>query len=499
MKAPRAIVLLCLAALCLGRPVAAQEPEILVRGDSVLIHMVNVELRLAVQMLATYLDRPVIHGALGGTLITLTTPVPVPRAQVLALLRSTLESQAHELRDDSVAGVWRIQPPAPAAEGRPAATRRTGGLPELFVIRLSHARAGDVAATINALYGRPGALGERAAGPETLPQQLRQNLAQPELGPNQAAGAAGRVASLEGDVSIVPDPGTNSLLIRASRDDFDLINAAVVELDIRPLQVLIEVTIAELRTDRSWGFGVTTEQGPRPIGGRGATIEGAVEGMGLGDLVLRVMQIGGSTLQATLRASAARGDARILSRPVVLAANNELATITVGSQRPFVQISRSLPTESPQRDQVVQYKDVGTSLTVRPTISASGYVTLEVTQEVNAATAETAFDAPVISTRSVKTQLLVRDSQTVIIGGLSDVQREVSRGGVPILSSIPLLGGLFGRHQRRASSTELFIFLTPRILKSDEDVAEVTAPRVGMIPPAGEKPAVKEEPPSKRE
>lgn len=499
MKAPRAIAMLCVAALSLSRPLAAQEPEILVRGDSVLIHMVNVELRLAVQMLAPYLDRPVIHGTLGGTLITLTTPVPVPRAQVLALLRSTLESQAHELRDDSLAGVWRIQPPAPAAEGRPAATRRTGGLPELFVIRLSHARAGDVAATINALYGRPGALGERAAGPETLPQQLRQNLAQPELVPYQAAGAAGRVAALEGDVSIVPDPGTNSLLIRASRDDFDLINAAVVELDIRPLQVLIEVTIAELRTDRSWGFGVTSDQGPRSIGTRGTTIEGSVEGMGLGDLVLRVMQIGGGTLQATLRASAARGDARILSRPVVLAANNEQATITVGSQRPFVQVSRSLPTDSPQRDQVVQYKDVGTSLTVRPTISAGGYVTLDVTQEVNAATAETAFDAPVISTRSVQTQLLVRDSQTVIIGGLSDVQREVSRGGVPILSSIPLLGGLFGRHQRRASSTELFIFLTPRILKSDEDVAEVTAPRVGMIPPAGERPAVNEEPPSKRE
>ena len=177
-----------------------------------------------------------------------------------------------------------------------------------------------------------------------------------------------------------------------------------------------------------------------------------------------------------LSASAARGDATILSRPVVLAANNEEAIISVGSQRPFVQVSRSLPTDSPTRDQVVQYKDVGTNLSVRPTISGNGYVTLEVSQEVNAATSEVQFDAPVISTRSVRTQLLVRDSQTVILGGLLDRQKESNRAGVPILSSIPLLGGLFGRQAKRRTDTELFLFISPRILRSDEDAEGVTAP-----------------------
>jgi len=77
----------------------------------------------------------------------------------------------------------------------------------------------------------------------------------------------------------------------------------------------------------------------------------------------------------------------------------------------------------------------------------------------------------------VRTQLLVRDSQTVILGGLSDNQREETRGGVPVLSSIPILGGLFGRQQRRATTTELFLFLTPRILRSDAETEAVTAPR----------------------
>ncbi len=139
-----------------------------------------------------------------------------------------------------------------------------------------------------------------------------------------------------------------------------------------------------------------------------------------------------------------------------------------------MQVSRSLPTDAPSRDQVIQYRDVGTRLTVRPTISTDGYVTLEIVQEVSSATNETAFDAPVISTREAATQVLVRDSQTVVLGGLIDRQDEVTSGGVPILSDIPIIGGLFGRQSRRATETELFLFLTPRILRNDVEVENAT-------------------------
>jgi general secretion pathway protein D len=132
----------------------------------------------------------------------------------------------------------------------------------------------------------------------------------------------------------------------------------------------------------------------------------------------------------------------------------------------------------------VQYKEVGTRLTVMPSISEDGTVHLDVTQEVSNATAETAFDAPVISTRSVQTQLLVRDGQTAVLGGLADRQREVNRVGLPVLSSIPLIGGLFGSNQRRTTETELFVFITPRVVRSDEDAARVTTPlRDRIVPP----------------
>jgi general secretion pathway protein D len=101
---------------------------------------------------------------------------------------------------------------------------------------------------------------------------------------------------------------------------------------------------------------------------------------------------------------------------------------------------------------------------------------LQVTQEVSAATNETAFDAPVISTRSVQTQLLLKDGQTVVLGGLTDRQREVTQAGMPVLSSIPLIGGLFGRTTRKTVETELFLFITPQVVKTDADAERLTTP-----------------------
>jgi general secretion pathway protein D len=190
------------------------------------------------------------------------------------------------------------------------------------------------------------------------------------------------------------------------------------------------------------------------------------------------MNLGRANIDATIRAAASRGDVEIVSRPVLLASNNQEARFLVGSQRPFVQVSRSLPTDSPQRDQVIQYRDVGTKLTVRPTINQDGYVSLLIQQEINQATSEVQFDAPVISTREAVTQVLVRNGQTIMIGGLRDQQKDVTRGGVPILSGLPLVGGLFGRADRKNSQTELYLFLTPRILRTDADADSVTVPRL---------------------
>jgi len=91
-------------------------------------------------------------------------------------------------------------------------------------------------------------------------------------------------------------------------------------------------------------------------------------------------------------------------------------------------------------------------------------------QEVSTATAETQFGAPIISTREASTRLFARDGQTVVIGGLIDRQHEQTRSGIPVLKDIPVLGVLFGSREDRSIRSELFLFLTPHILETDEDM-----------------------------
>ncbi len=467
---------LVVAALLALTPMARAQDTTSVREfrDSVVVHFVEADLRAVVQALARHLDRPVLFANLPSLRVTLETPRPIARTDLPRLLRGLIESHNLELVSDSA--YYRVQQRAQAAPA-PSGPQSAREI-ELTVVRLRHARAADVAATLSSLYGASGGdLG--GARPGTLSEELRRGSVPPLGAPPQSNapnvdGAARRPAVLEGAVTIVPDAVTNALLIRATARDAELMRQAVQELDIRPLQVLIEVVIVEARRDRQSAWGLDLALPATRVGSGNTTVAATQQGGGLGDFVLRIMDIGRRDVDAVLQAGVSNGDVTILSRPVLLAANNQVSRMLVGSQRPFIQVSRSLPTETPTRDQVVQYRDVGTRLTVRPTISGDGYVTLEVTQEVNAATSETAFDAPVISTREFSTQVLVRDSQTVVLGGLVDKQDDVTRGGVPFLSEIPLIGGLFGRQGRRSAATELFVFLTPRVLRTDAEVERAT-------------------------
>lgn len=444
---------------------------------AVSVRFVETDIRAVIQAIGRYLPKSVLVGPIQPVRVSLETPGAVDRVTLLSLLRGLVESQNLEFVEDS--SFYRINTkPADRPSGRPAVTGDSGPT-RLFVIRLRHARASDVAATVNQLFGGTGAFsGQSGLSSGTLSDELRRNVVPLAGAPSAATPTTVRQSSLLGSVTIVPDELTNSLLLRASERDFDVIKEAVDQLDIRPLQVLIEVLIVEARHDRSFSFGADLFVPQQSLGKGNATAGGQTFGGGLGDLVIRLMDLGSANIDATLRAAASRGDVEIVSRPVLLASNNQEARFLVGSQRPFVQVSRSLPTDSPQRDQVVQYRDVGTKLTVRPTINQDGYVSLLIQQEINQATSEVQFDAPVISTREAVTRVLVRNGQTIVIGGLRDQQKDVSQGGVPILSGLPLIGGLFDRADRKSNQTELYLFLTPRILRTDADADSVTVPRL---------------------
>jgi type II secretory pathway component GspD/PulD (secretin) len=309
--------------------------------DSVSIRIQGTDLPSAVQLLGQYLDRPIIFAGQSAAQVTLETPRPIPRAEVLRLLRGIVESHGFEVVDDSSAGLYRVRPretarPAQSAAAPQNGARRPTGDAELFMLALRHARAVDVAQTVSALYGKGSAAADGTDPVPTLGDNLRENLVPPadrrETGVTSAS--AGRNATLSGEITIVPDNRANTLLVRANRTDFELIRALVEQIDVRPLQVLIEVLIAEVRRDRSIGISVDGEAGPTPIGGGNTTAEAALGSQGLGDFALRVMGLGGVDAEIGLSLASQRGEVRILSRPIVLATNNQQASIIVGSQRP---------------------------------------------------------------------------------------------------------------------------------------------------------------------
>ncbi len=438
-----------------------------VAQEGIALNFQNVPLANVVTAMGQMAGINIVSSNMPEVMVTLRTAEPVSAQEVESLIRSLAGAHGVTVADEP--GFLRLQGPL-VQEGEVLEPRH------LYIHRLRHANALVLAGTLQALFGGTGptiAPGSRRA--ETLSDQLR---AIEQASGQQYQGAmlqGGNVtfevgsSELEGDVQIVPDEITNSLLIRATTGDWAVLEQAIGALDLRPLQVVIEVVIAEVRRSGDLELGVgffATDV--EEEGGEGTT--GILPVSPPTDaFTLDILRTGDVNVAATLSALSSSGNVRILSRPLIQAQNNQEARILVGSERPFIQSSYTTVTNAGVAQEVVQYRDVGTALTILPTINEEGYVNLLLTQEVSSATAETQFGAPVISTREATTQLLAQSGQTVVIGGLVDQVTEETRVGIPLLKDIPVLGYLFGTTRESVTNAELFLFLTPFVVASDED------------------------------
>lgn len=276
------------------------------------------------------------------------------------------------------------------------------------------------------------------------------------------------------EVRIVGEESSNALLIRATAADWGLIQQVLATVDLRPLQVLIEVTIAEVARNTDLNVGVSGT-GTRTKGNSADTASMPTAATAR-DFILKLTGGNGTIdYNVALNALQTRGDVRVLSLPVIIAQNNREAVLNVGEQRPFVQVSQSIQTgATPTTVQTITYLDVGTVLTITPTINPDGYVNLTVSQTDNNATNEVAFNAPVISKRELTTQVFLKDGQTTVIGGLAGKSTSKTESGIPILSKIPLIGKwLFGNTRETSSTSELFLFLTPHVIFTDTDIDQL--------------------------
>ena len=380
---------------------------------------------------------------------------------------------------------------------------------QTYVYRLKHATAAELANTLAQVYGvqvaevapraRVQALSDRSLS-STLEgfrqrdvqalEMRRQNpvpvITMPSAGaatPAADSGATGGGTALDSRTTIVPDLATNALVIRTQPPNYPILRQTIEGLDVRPAQVLLEVYVAEVRLDDATSYGINwsifsaNTEGTESITGRLGAQRFSDEELGnTQDFVLRAIRLTNDLdVRAVLRALATETDVSVLSQPHVVALNNEEARILVGNQVPFTQSTRA--GLDVVVDQTVQYRDVGIQLTVVPTINDDGYVTFRILQEVSALTTQTveaALGAQVISTREAETSALVRNGQTVIIGGLIDESDEVVESGIPLLMDIPLLGYLFKSRTTQRVRTELAIFVTPYVILTDEDAAALT-------------------------
>lgn len=466
-----------LAVLCFAvspRPVAAQDATAVKQtAEGILVDFQDTDLRTVISALAEAAGLNVVYSDLPSRKVTVRLRTPVAKSAIPALLQSLAQSNGMTYSDEG--GIIRFATAAVTDTRSDTSMRDV----RLYVHQLKHARAAQVAATMQTIFG--GARTSTAAKGLTQPmlsQRLRDQSIAPTLAPDATAVAPSLQttdgptmrAQLRGEVQIVPDERTNALVIRALPGDWETLRKAIDALDLRPLQALIEVVIAEVRTTDNLEIGTNGTAKNSNNATTPNTRSATSSSSAATDFVLKLTQANKNfTADIALAALATRGNVRILSRPIVLAQNNAEAKILVGEQRPFVQVFRSLPTDAAVRDQVVQYRDVATSLTILPTINPDGYVNLQVLQEVSSATSEVQFGAPVISTREASTHLFVRNGQTAVLGGLVGRQTDVSKSGIPWFSRIPFLGALFGTQTDRSTTSEIFLFLTPHVISSDDD------------------------------
>jgi general secretion pathway protein D len=284
------------------------------------------------------------------------------------------------------------------------------------------------------------------------------------------------VLEAAGNVSVVAEPNTNSLIITAPPEYVDMVNALIRELDQAPPQVLIEAIVAEvsLTGDRKLGFEwAWTEK--RHFGQENTTgTLGTGFGLSSEDLGFRYT-VAGASLDTLLHALVTDNKVTILSTPRIFTSNNRAAEINISTQTPYVSTVR---TSDITQTFSVDYLDVGVILQVTPQISPDGTVTMQVVQEANELLGYEQFGtdvkAPTIARRSAEATIQVADGQTVILGGIirDNSTRSVSK--VPLLGDLPLLGGLFRRSTITKEKTELIVLLTPRVVRTKEEAAALT-------------------------
>jgi general secretion pathway protein D len=304
------------------------------------------------------------------------------------------------------------------------------------------------------------------------------------------AGGAKEAPVVSDKVTITADKATNSLIITADRGDYATLVEVIRQIDIPRAMVYIEALIMEVNTEKSFDLGTewvvgddvassviaaggfTTDESLLSVDDDGTISASLASGFSMG-LFGESVEIDGitfPTIAAIVQAYKKDEDVNILSTPQLLTTDNQDASITVGSNIPFQTTTSTTDNDTYNS---YEYRDVGKTLKITPQINKDRMVRLNLSLEVSSLESTTDF-RPTTLKRTVETTVMVKDGSTVVIGGLIDDTFSQTEYKVPCLGDIPGLGWLFKTRSKGSEKSNLFIFITPRVIQNPGEAASVS-------------------------
>jgi general secretion pathway protein D len=322
----------------------------------------------------------------------------------------------------------------------------------VYLYRVKHGKVEDMMAVLGKLFP-----GKTAAGagkptefkPKVAEPAARTASAVPRQGTRPAARQEEGAKEGTGTFDIIPDEPTNSIIVRGSASEYAALLNVLKVIDIYPLQVLLEVLIAEVKLDDELRLGVDWQYMSQSSDWtHDVSLSTSAAGISQGLLYAFEKT---DRLLGSVRALADDGKVSILSSPSVISTNGKESKIEVAQQVPVTtgQVT-NVAGAADVITETVEYRDVGIILGFTPYINDEGLITLEINQEQ-------------------KTTMLATQDRSIVLGGLVQERRERSRDGIPFLYKIPFIGWLFGARSASVSRTELLIFITPRVIESVEE------------------------------
>jgi len=365
----------------------------------------------------------------------------------------------------------------------------------LFIYRVQNGKATDLAEMLSSLFEEEKS--ERPPGGEVAPGMQPVTLGDaetPRPGDSQVTPSQPRpqtkvvnVAEPSGDgltldagteVRIIADEPNNALLVLASATEYRQILTALQQLDVNPMQVLIEVTIAEVTLTDNLQYGVEWYFNNYVSNSPDLTGVGRLDLPSIGGLVSGfsyAFQGSDGSPRAVLKMLAEESNLSIVSSPTLLVLNNQEASIQVGEEVPVATQQQQTTLDSDANIiNSIEYRDTGVLLTVKPRINSGGLVIMEVDQETSTAPDVIDDVTPRIQTRKISSTVAVNSGDTIILGGLIQNNHNRSASGIPVLHQMPLIGNLFGADEDNQDRKELLVLITPRAISNRNSALQVT-------------------------